>query len=261
MAGMVMMRKGTARIAGLILVALATMPVSAATRVALVIANDAYRNAAHLRTAAGDAGLIAAALTQDGFAVSIANNLDYDSFFQTLRHFAKMADDADWAVVYYAGHSIAGDGINYLIPVDAKLASDRDLEGAAVPSNLLESTIAGARRVRLVIVDACRRNPFPGMSTHVRLATFGCARPVEREGTLVMYPSSPGETPVEGDGANSPFAHALADRLTEPGIELATMIRLVSHDVLRATEDQQTPFAYGSLSAIPFFFGPADARP
>ena len=76
------MRKGTARIAGLILVALTTMPVAAETRVALVIANDAYRNAAHLRTAASDASLIAAALKQDGFAVSIANNLDYDSFFQ-----------------------------------------------------------------------------------------------------------------------------------------------------------------------------------
>jgi len=79
----------------------------------------------------------------------------------------------------------------------------------------------------------------------------------------VVYSSSPGETPVEGKGANSPFARALAERLIEPGIELAAMIRSVSHDVLRATEDQQTPFTYdyGALSAIPFFFRPAGAQP
>ena len=174
-----------------------------------------------------------------------------------------MADDADWAVIYYAGHSLAGDEINYLIPVDAKLASDRDLEGAAEPSNLLESTIAGARGVKLVIIDACHRNPFlPGMTTRIRMPTFGCERPAsQREGTLVLYSASPGTIAVEGDGANGPFATALAKRLTEPGVELATMIRLVREDVLRATEERQTPIAFGSLSALPLFFRPAGAQP
>src|SRR5579871_2194192 len=143
-------------VAGMHMVAAA----QAERRVALIIGNGAHQNVTHLTNPANDAKLIAAALQEDGFRVTHVDDLDRDSLAKALRAFGHDADGADWAVIYYAGHGIEMGGTNYLIPVDARLETDRDVGLEAVPLDQVMSAIEGARSLRLVILDACRNNPF-----------------------------------------------------------------------------------------------------
>jgi hypothetical protein len=159
-------------------------------RVALVIGNSAYQNVALLTNPINDANLISDALKADGFTVTISNDLDREGFIKELRAFAT-ADTAEWAVVYFAGHGMEVGGTNYLIPVDAKLLSDRDIDFEAVSLKQVMSEIDGARSLRVVILDACRNNPF---ETNMKL-TNGEGRDVSRglariepgRGTVVFY--------------------------------------------------------------------------
>ena len=129
-------------------------------RIALVIGNGAYQNVPHLPNPPKDAALIGKALAQAGFAVTLQSDLDHDGLIKALRAFARASDGVDWAVLYYAGHGIEMGGVNYLIPVDAKLETDRDVGFEAVPVDQVMSAIDGARALRMVILDACRNNPF-----------------------------------------------------------------------------------------------------
>jgi hypothetical protein len=230
-------------------------------RVALVIGNGAYRNVAHLINPTNDAKLIANALTHDGFVVSEIDDANRDGLVTALRSFAHEADDADWAVIYYAGHGIEMGGTNYLIPVDAKLETDRDVGLEAIPLDQVMSAIEGARGIRLVILDACRNNPFA--TTMKR--TAGSGRDVGRglgrvepaQATLVAYSAKDGSIARDGEGADSPYASALAKHLTEPGVEVDKLFRLVRDDVQDATGKNQEPFVYGSLPGHQdFFFAP-----
>jgi tetratricopeptide (TPR) repeat protein len=230
-------------------------------RVALVIGNSAYRNAPILSNPVNDASLIASALKGDGFVVTVADNLDRDGLIDALKAFATKADNADWAVVYFAGHGIEMGGTNYLIPVDAKLLTDRDVELEAVPSGQVMHAIDGARQLRVVILDACRDNPFADTMRRTagggRDIGRGLARIEPARGTLVLYSAKEGTIAADGDGADSPFATALAKHLTEPGIEVDKMFRLVIDDVFDATGDKQEPFMYGSLPGRQdFYFRP-----
>jgi hypothetical protein len=203
---------------------------------------------------------IAAALRTDGFAVSVAVDLDHQGLITALRTFANEADNADWAVVYFAGHGIEIGGVNYLIPVDAKLATDGDVDLEATPIRQVMSAIDGARVLRLLIMDACRDNPFA-----VTMRRTGEARDVGRgrtsivpaRGTVVFYSAKDGTIAADGDGPDSPFAMALAKHLTDPGVEIDKVFRLVADDVLDATGNRQEPFVYGSLTAREdFYFRP-----
>jgi tetratricopeptide (TPR) repeat protein len=220
-------------------------------RVALVIGNSTYRNVSALNNPVNDAGLIAGALRADGFDTTVADNLDRDGLIEALKAFASKADSADWAVVFFAGHGIEMGGTNYLIPVDAKLLTDRDVELEAVPSSEVMHAIDGAHQLRVVILDACRDNPFADTMRRTggeaRDIGRGLARIEPGRGTLVLYSAKEGTIAADGDGADSPFATALAKHLTEPGIEVDKMFRLVIDDVSDATGNKQEPFMYGSL--------------
>jgi uncharacterized caspase-like protein len=152
-------------------------------------------------------------------------------------------------------------GTNYLIPVDAKLLADRDVELEAVPSVQVMHAIEGAHQVRVVILDACRDNPFAdAMKRSVgegRDIGRGLARIEPARGTLVFYSAKEGTIAADGDGTDSPFATALAQHLTEAGVDVDKMFRLVIDDVLDATGNKQEPFMYGSLSGRQdFYFRP-----
>jgi hypothetical protein len=232
--------------------------VSRSHRVALVIGNSAYRNVAQLANPANDARLILDALKQDGFTVTIADNLDRDGLVRALRAFGNDADAADWAVVYFAGHGIEVGGTNYLIPVDAKLVTDRDIDFEAVPLDQVMRAIDGAHLLRVVILDACRKDPFATTMRQTgaesRAIGRGLARIEPARGTLVVYSAKEGTIAADGDGPDSPFATALAQHLTEAGIEADKMFRLVRDDVLDATGNKQEPFMYGSLPGRQNFY-------
>jgi hypothetical protein len=230
-------------------------------RVALVIGNSAYRHVPALNNPVNDASLVATSLKADGFEVTVADNLDRDGLIDALKAFATSADNADWAVVYFAGHGIEMGGTNYLIPVDAKLLTDRDVELEAVPSGQVMHAIDGAHQLRVVILDACRNNPFADTIRRTagggRDIGRGLAKIEPARGTLVLYAAKEGTIAADGDGADSPFATALAKHLTEPGIEVDKMFRLVIDDVFDATGNKQEPFMYGSLPGRQdFYFRP-----
>ena len=225
-------------------------PVNSARRVALVIGNGAYRNVQPLDNPPRDAKLIAAALRDVGFqAVTISNDLTRDKFFEALRAFASDAEKADWAVVYYAGHGFEVGGINYLVPVDARLAVDKDAETEAVALEQVLAAVGGARSLRLVLLDACRNNPFaPTMQRTIalKLVDKGFSDIEPSAGFMVVYAAKHGETALDGEGVDSPFALALAHDLKEPRVEVRKLFDIVRDDVWNATKHAQQPFTYGS---------------
>ena len=228
-------------------------------RVALVIGNSAYKAVAPLANPRRDAETVAAALRGVGFQnVTVATDLTREKLLAALLAFAREAERADWGLIYYAGHGIELGGVNYLIPVDARLASDRDVELEAVSFNQALGAVERAGKLRLVLLDACRDNPFASQMRRT-LATRSIGRglaSVEPEpGTLVVYAAKHGETALDGEGTNSPFVTALVQRLAVPGLEVRRLFDYVRDDVLALTRRRQQPFSYGSLPAsLDFYF-------
>jgi len=219
-------------------------------RIALIVGNGAYKSVPALDNPPRDAKLIAAALRDVGFqTVSLSTDLTRDKFFETLRAFASDAEKADWAVVYYAGHGFEIGGVNYLVPVDARLAADKDAETEAVALEQVLAAVGGARRLRLVILDACRNNPFaPTMqrTMALKLVDKGFSNIEPSAGFMVVYAAKHGETALDGEGADSPFAAALARDIREPRVEVRKLFDIIRDDVWAATRHAQQPFTYGS---------------
>jgi tetratricopeptide (TPR) repeat protein len=219
-------------------------------KIALIIGNGAYRNVQELGNPPRDAKLIAAALKDVGFqTVTLSNDLTRDKFFEALRGFASDAEKADWAVVYYAGHGFEIGGVNYLVPVDARLVADKDAETEAVALEQVIAAVGGARKLRLVMLDACRDNPFaPTMqrTMELKLVDKGFSNIEPAAGFMVVYAAKHGETALDGDGVDSPFATAVARDIKEPHVEVRKLFDLVRDDVWSASRHQQQPFTYGS---------------
>ena len=229
-------------------------------RIALVIGNSAYENAAALPNPERDANLVADVLKRTGFeTVTLLTNLRKDALVSALRDFAARAETADWAVVYYAGHGMEVGGINYLIPTDAKIAADRDIGFEAVPLEQVLNAAERAKKLRLVILDACRDNPFANqmkrtLTVASRSVSQGLAAVEPEAGTLVVYAAKDGETALDGDGINSPFASAFVKNLPTPGLEVRRLFDFVRDDVMEATGRKQKPFSYGSISGRQDFY-------
>jgi tetratricopeptide (TPR) repeat protein len=222
----------------------------AARRIALVIGNGAYQNVHALENPPRDSRLIAASLKDIGFqSVTLANDLARDKFFETLRTFAGEAEKSDWAVIYYAGHGFEIGGVNYLVPVDAKLAVDTDAEKEAVALEQVIASVGGARKLRLLMLDACRDNPFATTMKHtieLKLVDKGFSDIEPSAGFMVVYAAKHGETALDGEGADSPFATAVAHDIKEPRVEVRKLFDIVRDDVWAATKHAQQPFTYGS---------------
>lgn len=253
----------------------AQLPVKAPAgrRIALVIGNSAYKSVPELPNPKRDAEVVAATLRNIGFDnVTVTTDVSKEKLTATLRAFADEAEKADWAMVYYAGHGIEMYGSNHLIPIDAKLATDRDVQYEAVPLEQVLLAVEGAKRLRLVVLDACRDNPFaPQMrqtpnseviaqrgttipSAGTRSVGRGLGSVKVSGATLVVYAAKHGQTALDGEGVNSPFAVAMVQRLATPGVEINKVFRLVRDDVMESTAGRQEPYTYGSLPGREDFF-------
>lgn len=227
-------------------------------RVALVIGNAAYQNVVPLTNAGRDAEALAAEFDALGFRkVTLLRDLSREQMFAALRAFAKDAETADWAVIYFAGHGLEMGGVNWLAPVDAQFKTDRDVRLEAVSIDELSAVVEGVRGLRLIVLDACRNNPFaPQMrfTNSTRSLGAGLARVEPEGGTMIAYAAKAGQVAHDGDDGHSPFMKALLKRLKQPGLEISMLFRFVRDDVLAATGRQQEPFVYGSLPSEPFYF-------
>ncbi len=230
-------------------------------RVALVIGNSAYQRVGRLPNPSRDAFAVATALRQIGFReVRLVENQTKGELLNSLRDFRDLADTADWAAIYYAGHGIEINGENFLVPVDARLLSDRDVTYEAIPLSYFLTTIERARQLKLVILDACRDNPFLGqmrLSNPTRSIGRGLARVEEPGGsTLIAYAAKSGQIAQDGTGANSPFVKALLERFQTPGLEVEKAFRLIRDDVLLATDRQQEPSYVSALGGDDYIINP-----
>jgi len=225
---------------------------AAERRVALVIGNSAYKNASSLPNTINDATAITALFKSVGFEVVISRtDLGVVDFKRSVREFLITAENADMAVVYYAGHGIEIGGTNYLVPVDARLSRDYDVDDEAVSLDRIIWALQSVRRLRLILLDACRDNPFAAKlrSAGARATARGGLAKIEEVSadTLVAYAAKAGSISYDGDGVNSPYATALIRHLTEPGVDIRIALGRVRDDVVAMTGGRQEPFIYGSL--------------
>jgi uncharacterized caspase-like protein len=250
---------------GVIILALTGTASFAGKRVALVMGNSAYQNVSRLANPGNDSEAIAAALKSAGFdVVDLKRDLKASEMRRALRDFADGVSNADIAIIYFAGHGIEIDGSNYIIPVDAVLERDIDAFDEAIPLERLLTVIEPARQLRLVILDACRDNPFNQTMKRTigaRVAGRGLAK-VEPTGpnTLIAYAAKAGSTASDGDGGKSPFTAALVKYLPRPGLDLRRAFGFTRDEVLKATNNKQEPFLYGSLGGDDVALVPA-AKP
>jgi Caspase domain len=230
----------------------ATPTLADGKRVALVIGNSAYANVPALPNPANDAGEVAAALRRLGFTVTLIANASFDEMRRGLIALGRDAAGADMAAVYFAGHGMEISGENWLIPVDAELKRDSDSVNEAVSLRSVMLQVSDTKSLGLVILDACRNNPFAAKMQRalaLRAASGGGLGRIEPVGNvLVAYAARDGTTARDGDGRNSPFTMALLRNIETPGIEITFMFRNVRDDVMEATGNAQQPFVYGSLS-------------
>lgn len=241
-------------------------PAFAGKRVALVLANSAYQHAPSLANPVNDGAMMAKTLKDAGFdVVDSRHDLTALDTRRVLRDFADSTRDADIAVVYYAGHGIEVEGSNYLIPVDAKLERDTDVYDEALSLDRVLVAVEPAKQLRLVILDACRDNPF-GRTMKRTLASRGIGRGLAQveptsSNTLIAYSAKAGFTARDSDGANSPFTIALSKHLTTPGLDVRRAFGFVRDDVLKSTGNKQEPFVYGSLGGEDVPLVPVKAVP
>src|SRR6516164_10450215 len=238
----------------LLVAALSADASAADRRVALVIGNSAYSNAPTLANTVADAVGLARLFRTAGFeTVILRNDLGVMDFRRAVRDFLVTAEGAGIAVVYYAGHGIEIGGMNYLVPVDAKLSREYDVDDEAVSLDRIVWALQSVKRLRLILLDACRDNPFPDRMRSVgvgvrALGSSGLGKPINvGADTLVAYAAKAGSKSYDGDGPNSPYATALLRHLAEPGIDIRIALGRVRDDVLAMTGGRQEPFIYGSL--------------
>ncbi|HJZ69347.1 MAG TPA: caspase family protein [Blastocatellia bacterium] len=233
-------------------------------RVALIIGNSAYQNASTLSNPERDARGIADMFQKAGYeVVTTAFNVGNLDFKSAIRKFKDTVTDADIAVIYYAGHGLNIHGTNYLIPIDAKLASDRDANDETITLDRFVEAVDRAKRLWVIILDASRDNSFARIMKADRMASFsglGAVGPNSID-TLIAYAAKPGTTAQDGGGDHSPFAAALIDNLFVPGLDIRLAFGRVRDEVLKKTGDKQEPFVYGSLGGGNIALVPAPSQP
>jgi hypothetical protein len=220
-------------------------------RVALVIGNGAYEKVAELPNPTRDAADVGRALERLDFKVTQLKNATAQEMRKAVVDFGRSAEGADLAVVFYAGHGMEVGGENWLIPISAELRSDTDIESEAISLRSVSLQVSKARKLGLVILDACRNNPFAAKmkrSIATRAVTRGLAPTEPSDNVLIAYAARDGTTASDGDGRNSPFTASLLRHIETPGLEISFLFRRVRDDVMAATKREQQPFVYGSLS-------------
>jgi uncharacterized caspase-like protein len=245
---------------------ISAQPALAEKRVALVIGMSQYQQVPRLTNPARDADAMASLFKKAGFdVVDSRRDLDISDLRRAIREFSEISRDADISVVYYAGHGIEVDGTNYLVPADARLLSDFDVEDETISLDRVLKALDPVKRLRLVILDACRDNPFAKtMKRSIASRSIGRGlgqiEPATSD-TLVAYAAKAGAVASDGDGDNSPFATALVKYIIKPGLDLRLAFGRVRDDVMKSTANRQEPFLYGSLGGQTMALVPQVAKP
>jgi uncharacterized caspase-like protein len=247
-----------------LLIGMFTLPVIAVespARYALVIGNSAYQERP-LSNPASDAGLIAETLMGLGFNISQAQNLDRKAMFAKVRAFYQQLPQGATALIYYAGHGVQIGGANYLIPIDMTLTSERGMALKAYPvKELLNSSAKAKSAVNIVILDACRNNPFQPQTKTRSFDNLGLARITSPKGTLIAYSTAPGQLAEDGLGrVHSFYTETLAAELGKPGIPVEAMLKQVADIVRKKTLDDQQPWYESSLVDEFYFTPPAGVK-
>ncbi len=232
----------------LIFIVAGVLPAAAESRVALIVANAAYQNTSPLKNPVNDGKLMAETLESMGFKVTLATDLDGKAMKRAMLEFGRALRASDSVgLFYYAGHAIQVAGENYLIPVDANLQDETEIGIEGVDVNDFLATMNQAQsRIKIVVLDACRNNPFPATS---RSGTRGLAIVRAPTGTLIAYSTSPGEVALDGTSDNSPYALALAGAMkVETGKPIELVFRQARVAVLETTEGLQTPWDLSSIT-------------
>ena len=246
---------------------LLAVPAAAEKRVALVVGNSNYTEVGTLPNPVNDANLISSALKSAGFEVILGVNVDKREFDTRIRNFAALLENADVAIFFYAGHGLQVSGHNYLIPVDAHLQGERDLDFDAVNLDFIMKQMELGRedKTNIVFLDACRDNPFTrnlarSMGTRSVSIGKGLAQVETGVGTFIAYSTQPGNVALDGSGANSPFTAALSKHVREPGRDLTSVMIETRKDVLAATNGKQVPWDHSALTGE-FYFQQQAALP
>jgi uncharacterized caspase-like protein len=239
---------------------------SAEKRVALVVGVSKYRQVPRLANPIRDADAMSELFKKAGFDLVISErDLGISELRRVIREFAETSRDADISVVYYAGHGIEVDGTNYLVPADAKLLSDFDIEDETISLDRVLKALDPVKRLKLIMLDACRDNPFAKTmkrSVTSRSIGRGLAKiePTTSD-TLIAFAAKAGAVASDGDGQHSPFTTALLNHITEPGLDLRLAFGRVRDEVLKSTANRQEPFVYGSLGGETTALVPPIAKP
>jgi hypothetical protein len=247
-------------LAGLFLSLFLVLPAAAEKRVALIIGNSAYANSPVLANPVHDAADMAAALKGVGFEVILGTDLTKPAFDAKVREFARALEGSEVALFFYAGHGLQVSGRNYLMPVDARLQVERDLDFEAVSVDfvLRQMELDRDGKTNVVFLDACRDNPLGrnlarSMGTRSASIGQGLAQVQTGVGTFIAYSTQPGNVALDGQGRNSPFTAALAKRVAEPGRNLTSVMVDVRKDVLAATGGKQVPWDHSALTGDFYF--------
>jgi hypothetical protein len=245
----------------------------AGPRVALVIGMAKYQNIPTLTNTVTDATAIADKLRALGFEVDTSIDQPLAQLVDTVNRFSFRSETADIAIVYYAGHGVELNGENFLIPVDISITKPEQIASQAITLKMLLKSVENARKLRVVILDSCRNNPFADWPLQevakatsadfqtgevTKLRVGGLASPSVDRGMLVVYSAKEGAVALDGDGVHSPFAQALLAELPARNLEIGMMFRKVRDIVMAETKNKQEPHFYGSLSGVPYFLAGTD---
>lgn len=234
---------------------LAVTPAFASKKVALVIGNGAYSEAP-LKNPANDARAVATRLRSQGFEVILRENATKSQMTEVVADFGEKLNEGDTALFFFAGHGMQVQGRNYLVPTDARITSEQRVRLEALDVEAVLDQMAAARvNVSMVILDACRNNPF---ERRFRSVGGGLAKIGAPEGTFIAYATSPGKVAADGDGANGLYTQELLKALAQPGLKVEDVFKQVRIGVARASNGAQVPWEASSLTGD-FYFQPAVA--
>lgn len=249
-----------------------TLAMASPDRVALVIGMSEYEAVTPLTNTRNDAEALADTLTEIGFDVTRVIDVSLAELRAVMKDFSFRSETADLALIYFAGHGIEVQGENFLLPVDAQPRSNLDVQNQSVSLKEMLAVVEKARVMRIVILDSCRDNPLGGsIDTNAVLQSAlqatdqatrgvgGLAPANPDRGTLVAFAAKDGQVALDGTRGNSPYARALMDKMSKPGLEISLMFRQVRDAVLAETQNLQEPYTYGSLTGQPFYLsGPPE---
>ncbi|MBL8837743.1 MAG: caspase family protein [Alphaproteobacteria bacterium] len=228
-------------------------------RVALIVGNSAYAGGGRLANPGNDAQAIAGLLRGLGFDVEVALDAGYLDLTRAVRRFGDRIETAHVALFYYAGHGLQLAGTNFLVPVDAQLANERDVRFETVDLASIVDLMRGQTpRVNLIFLDACRDNPLAramNRTNQTRALQGPGLAPMTASGMLIAFSTEPGSVSVDGTGDNSPFTAALLQHMPTPGLEIRQMLTRVRQSVRQATGGRQIPWDHSSLDTEFYFTG------